>query len=309
MRGKMISVVMSTYHENEKQLRESIESILSQTYNNFEFIILLDDPENLLHKQIIESYSAKDKRIRFVINEKNMGLPRTLNKGLNLAKGQYIARMDADDISLPYRLERQFNYLTLHNYDLIGGITQIIDENGNDIFSIQKVPTDPKKIQKALSYGQCIAHPTWFGRREVFDQLQGYRLVPLCEDYDFTLRAKLKGYQISNLDEVVLKYRMTSNSISRTNLYEQYLYMKYISNKYSKGEIVQINDAQNYVKKNNMNRKANKYLRANVLFNDTLKHLEKKEWMSFVTCGFRLLFTSNAYLDKIRRFLMLSLNS
>ena len=305
----MISIIMSTYKEEENLLRESIESILNQTYKDFEFIIILDFPENNLHKKIIEEYSKIDNRIRFFVNEKNLGLTGSLNRGLSLAKGEYIARMDADDISLPYRLERQLEYIKKNQYDLIGGITQMIDEDGNSIYSIQKVPTDFNKIKKALRYGQCIAHPTWLGRKEVFDYLNGYRNIPLCEDFDFTLRVVLNGFKISNLNETVLKYRMTKNSISRNNLYDQYLYMKYITNEYSNGNIASVENAKEYVK-NHLNKKnAEKYLEANVIFNRMLQEMTDKKIIGFTIDGFKLLFTSKYYLDKIYRFAMLSLNS
>ena len=305
----MISIIMSTYKEEENLLRESIESILNQTYKDFEFIIILDHPENDLHKRIIEKYSKIDNRIRFFVNEKNIGLTGSLNRGLSLAKGEYIARMDADDISLPYRLERQLEYIKKNQYDLIGGITQMIDEDGNSIYSIQKVPTDFNKIKKALRYGQCIAHPTWLGRKEVFDYLNGYRNIPFCEDFDFTLRVVLNGFKISNLNETVLKYRMTKNSISRNNLYDHYLYMKYITNEYSNGNIASVENAKEYVK-NHLNKKnAEKYLEANVIFNRMLQEMTDKKIIGFTIDGFKLLFTSKYYLDKIYRFAMLSLNS
>ena len=305
----MISIIMSTYKEEETLLRESIESILNQTFKDFEFIIILDYPDNNLHKKIIEEYSKIDNRIRFFVNEKNLGLTGSLNRGLSLAKGEYIARMDADDISLPYRLERQLEYIKKNQYDLIGGITQMIDEDGNSIYSIQKVPTDFNKIKKALRYGQCIAHPTWLGRKEVFDYLNGYRNIPFCEDFDFTLRVVLNGFKISNLNETVLKYRMTKNSISRNNLYDQYLYMKYITNEYSNGNIASVENAKEYVK-NHLNKKnAEKYLEANVIFNRMLQEMTDKKIIGFTIDGFKLLFTSKYYLDKIYRFAMLSLNS
>ena len=305
----MISIIMSTYKEEETLLRESIESILNQTFKDFEFIIILDYPDNNLHKKIIEEYSKIDNRIRFFVNENNLGLTGSLNRGLSLAKGEYIGRMDADDISLPYRLERQLEYIKKNQYDLIGGITQMIDEEGNSIFSIQKVPTDFNKIKKALRYGQCIAHPTWLGRKEVFDYLNGYRNIPFCEDFDFTLRVVLNGFKISNLNETVLKYRMTKNSISRNNLYDQYLYMKYITNEYSNGNIASVENAKEYVK-NHLNKKnAEKYLEANVIFNRMLQEMTDKKIIGFTIDGFKLLFTSKYYLDKIYRFAMLSLNS
>ena len=305
----MISVIMSTYKEDEKLLRESIESILNQTYKDFEYIIILDYPDNDVHKSVIEEYALKDDRIHFYINEKNMGLTDSLNRGLSLCHGEYIARMDADDISLPDRLERQMKYLEKNRYDLIGGITEMINENGSLLYSIKSVPTDPKKINKALRYSQCIAHPTWLGRKEVFEKNAGYRHMPLCEDYDFTLRAVLNGFVISNLNEAVLKYRMTSNSISRSNLFEQYLYMSYITNEYKNNRIASVDKAYAYVQQHLNEKDSDKYLKANVIFNRMLQEMSDKQFLSFIKDGFCLLFSSKYYLNKIYRFMMLSLNS
>lgn len=305
----MISVIMSTYKEDERLLRESIESILNQTYRDFEYIIILDYPDNDVHKSVIEEYALKDDRIHFYINEKNMGLTDSLNRGLSLCHGEYIARMDADDISLPDRLERQMKYLEKNHYDLIGGITEMINENGSLLYSIKSVPTDPKKINKALRYSQCIAHPTWLGRKEVFEKNAGYRHMPLCEDYDFTLRAVLNGFVISNLNEAVLKYRMTSNSISRSNLFEQYLYMAYITNEYKNNRIASVDKAYAYVQQHLNETDSDKYLKANVIFNRMLQEMSDKQFLSFIKDGFCLLFSSKYYLNKIYRFMMLSLNS
>ena len=305
----MISVIMSTYKEDERLLRESIESILNQTYKDFEYIIILDYPDNDVHKSVIEEYALKDDRIHFYINEKNMGLTDSLNRGLSLCHGEYIARMDADDISLPDRLERQMKYLEKNHYDLIGGITEMINENGSLLYSIKSVPTDPKKINKALRYSQCIAHPTWLGKKEVFEKNTGYRHMPLCEDYDFTLRAVLNGFVISNLNEPVLKYRMTSNSISRSNLFEQYLYMSYITNEYKNKRVASVDKAYAYVQQHLNEKDSTKYLKANVIFNRMLQEMSDKQFLSFIKDGFCLLFSSKYYLNKIFRFIMLSICS
>ena len=305
----MITVIMSTYKEDERLLRESIESILNQTYRDFEYIIILDYPDNDVHKSVIEEYAIKDDRIHFYINEKNMGLTDSLNRGLSLCHGEYIARMDADDISLPDRLERQMKYLEKNHYDLIGGITEMINENGSLLYSIKSVPTDPKKINKALRYSQCIAHPTWLGKKEVFEKNAGYRHMPLCEDYDFTLRAVLNGFVISNLNEPVLKYRMTSNSISRSNLFEQYLYMSYITNEYKNKRVASVDKAYAYVQQHLNDSDTEKYLKANVIFNRMLQEMSDKQILSFIKDGFCLLFSSKYYLNKIFRFIMLSICS
>lgn len=305
----MISVIMSTYKENESQLRQSIESILNQTYQDFEFIIILDNSENNMHRGVIHEYAAKDPRIRFLVNEGNHGRTLALNRGLALAKGEYIAIMDADDISLPHRFEIELSYIEKSGYDLIGGITEIIDENGNDVYGIKKIPSDYEKIKKCLQYGQVIAHPTWLGKKSVFIGVQGYRDIPLCEDYDFTLRAVLKGYKISNVNEPVLKYRMTSASVSRSNLYEQYLYLCFITDAYKQGKVANIADAMEYVQSHNDINVAKKYSESNVLFNQMLKEMRTKQFIPFMGHGFQLLFHSRPFLDRIRRFALLSMNS
>lgn len=304
-----VSVLMATYKEEEVFLRQAIESVLDQTFRDFELIIVLDNPENELHKKIICEYAAKDSRIRFLINEKNMGLPRSLNRGLKEAQGEFIARMDADDISYPYRFEKQMQYLKDNHYDLIGGLPVMIDKNGKVIYSIGKVPSDSRKIRKALQFGQVIAHPTWMGRRAVFTDLEGYRPIPLCEDYDFTLRASLKGYTISNLMEPVLRYRVTQNSLSRSSLYKQYLYMRFLTDAYKKGKAADMQEADRYVEVHNDPVSAGRYLKANGIFNDMLTDLTEKKYLPFIGKGFRLLFTSGQYLDKIYRFVRLHMYS
>ncbi len=104
--AEKISVIMSVYKEPEEQLRSSIESILKQTYSNFEFIIILDNPEEKWREDLINSYH--DNRIKFYVNEKNFGLTNSLNKALTYATGDYVARMDADDISMPDRLQNKW---------------------------------------------------------------------------------------------------------------------------------------------------------------------------------------------------------
>ena len=297
------SVIMATYKESIECLKQSIESIINQTYNDFEFIIILDNPDNKEHIAFINDYVCKDERIKFYINDKNMGLTNTLNRGLKLAEGKYVCRMDADDISELYRMEHQKKYLEENDFDLIGGISQMIDEDGNTIYSIKKVPTNFKKIKKCIKYNQVIS------KKEVFDKLNGYRNMPLCEDYDFTLRAILQGFKISNVNECVLKYRMTKDSISRSNLFEQYLFARYITKQYSEGKVSEVEEAKAYVKKNLSDKNAKRYLKGNERFNNALNNLEEKQYIQFIANGIALLFTSKYYLDKIFRFVMVYLNS
>ena len=106
-----ISVLMSVYNEPIDWMRQAIESILNQTYKDFEFIIVNDNPEREENQFVLNEYRNKDSRIIILCNEHNIGLTKSLNKGLTVANGEYIARMDADDIALPKRFEKQALYL------------------------------------------------------------------------------------------------------------------------------------------------------------------------------------------------------
>lgn len=305
----MISVIMATYREEEYMLRAAIESVLKQSLSDFEFIIVLDDPDCKEHRDIIEEYASGDWRIHYFVNEENMGLTASLNKALSMAKGDYVARMDADDIALPDRFQKEYDYLTQNDYDLVGGITEVIDEDGKPIYAVRKVPTDVEKIRDCLQYSQVIAHPTWFGRIEVFDDLGGYREIPLCEDTDFTLRAALKGYLISNVNEPVLQYRLTSQSVSRANLYEQFLYLKYITKQYSIEQVADIEKAKDYVQSHWTQKEADRFLRSNMIFNRMLRYREHRQYGKFIVNGFRLLAGSKPFLQKIYRFIRLDMSS
>ena len=121
-----ISVIMSVYKESPQILEQAIESILNQTFRTFEFIIILDNPSNFEAEKIIRKFSNQDNRIIYVKNEMNMGLSKSLNKAILISKYEYIARMDADDISLPTRLEDQLLYMKKNNLDLVGGYIEQI---------------------------------------------------------------------------------------------------------------------------------------------------------------------------------------
>ena len=217
-----VTVLMSAYNEAPAILREAVLSILKQTYEDFEFIIVNDNPENGELAEALLSLSVEDPRIAIVQNEKNLGLALSLNEGINAAHGKYICRMDADDISEPNRIERQLAYLKDNELDLVGSAMTVIDESGNPQYSVDSLPQSPTAVAKALRFNNCVPHPTWLGSRNLFSQL--YRVIPLCEDYDFLIRSVLQGRRIGNVPERLVRYRMSQGSISRSHLFEQYLY-------------------------------------------------------------------------------------
>jgi glycosyltransferase involved in cell wall biosynthesis len=204
-----ISILMAVFN-CAATLKESIDSILFQTFKDFEFIIINDGSTDDTHR-IIEGY--QDRRIRLINNKKNLGLIKSLNIGLQEAKGEYIARMDGDDISLPERLSIQFNYLEKNkNVFLVGSSALIIDENGRAIKKA-KIVTG-RDLSTILPKGNSLIHPSIMFRNipNLF-----YREKMLhCEDYDFYLRLITEGRTLKNLNDPLIKYRISPNSISRT---------------------------------------------------------------------------------------------
>lgn len=246
MKNELISVVMSTYNETRDYLVSSIESIVHQTYHPIEFIIVNDNPNRRELDELLSQYSLKYGFIKYIKNPKNMGLTASLNRGISQASGEYIARMDADDISLPMRLEKQYKFAKAHKYDLCGTWIQKIDEQGNIIDAL-RLPTDDSTIKKYLRWGDCLPHPTWLFNVDVFDKLGGYRDIKGAEDYDFILRAALYGFKIGNVDEMLLLYRIRSDSISESNNEEQQLMSNYLAKFYALKITPNLNDVYEYV--------------------------------------------------------------
>jgi len=210
-----ITVIMSVFREPEFWLQQAIDSILSQTYTNFEFIIVLDDPENEEAKSVLESYAKKDQRILLLINEKNRGLIFSLNRALQYAKGHYIARMDADDISHVDRLKKQKIYIEGQNLDLIGSNINLFREDGK-VFATTDKLLYHNSIKKLLCIGTTnIAHPTFFVKKTVYDQLGGYGSAEHVEDKEFLAKAICKGFKVGNMQEALLDYRYNDQSITK----------------------------------------------------------------------------------------------
>ena len=212
------SVIMSVYN-GEKYLREAIECILNQTFTDFEFIIVNDgSTDNSL--EIILSYS--DERIKIINNEKNIGLTKSLNKALKQARGEYIARQDADDISLPNRFEEQIMYLEKHpEVVLLGTNAYRIDENGK---IIEKKVALAKPSLKDLFKENQFNHGSVMFKKEVIDKIGVYNeLFTYSQDYELWLRIA-KRCKVRNLTQRLYKLRSHSENIRFMNIEEATLY-------------------------------------------------------------------------------------
>jgi glycosyltransferase involved in cell wall biosynthesis len=204
-----ISVVMPVYNAMP-YLNEGVKSILGQTFRDFEFIIINDGSTDATNA-ILERYAELDTRIR-LYSQENQGLISALNRGCRLARGRYIARMDADDISFPRRLEKQLEYLEGDTQiGIVGTWIYNVDKNGV-VRGTWCPPTNPKMLKWANFFGVCVSHSTVLMRREVMEKLGFYRPDAVhAEDVDLWLRAS-SITEFGNVPEILNKYRVWHGS-------------------------------------------------------------------------------------------------
>ncbi len=214
-----VSVIMAVYN-GEKYLREAIESILSQTFKDFEFIIV-DDGSTDRTPDILKEYEKKDDRVKIITNSKNIGLTKSLNKAIKIAKGEYIARQDADDISLPERLEKQVEFMDKNrDIGLVGAFYYEIGENGS-IVSKKILPTKDTYLKKILIKYNPFFHSSIIIRRKVFSKVGLYdEKFKKAQDYELWFRVA-RFYKLTNIPKFLIKRRYTKEMISQKNESEQ----------------------------------------------------------------------------------------
>ena len=293
---------MSTYNEKKEWLIKSIDSILNQTYTNFEFIIIIDNPLSKEIISLIDSYKVKDERIRYFVNKKNEGLVYSLNIALSVSRGNYIARMDADDISNQRRLQIQLDYMIKYNIDIVG--SNIIYFNENDNIKQSTLLLEDNDIKDNMKYWSQLAHPTWFIRKEVYDKLNGYRDIKYCEDYDFLLRAMKNNYTLANIEQPLLKYRINIKGISRSNLLEQRLISQILSNNFDRINTLTMDEIQLCLDRYKItNRKKSNYEKANSIYQNycTEQQFIKKYYYLFKSFICSYTHFKLEYLPQIKR--------
>lgn len=212
-----ISVIMPVYN-GEKYLREAIDSILNQTFTDFEFIIINDCSTDST-EDIIKSYD--DSRIVYIKNEKNLGVAGTLNKGLDVAKGEYVARMDADDISLPARFEKQVSFMDKNsNIGVCGSQILIFEDNEPEkIFAFSEKDA---ALRVDMLFNCAFAHPSVIIRKSILDNHNiCYNLeYEKAEDYRMWYDI-MRVSKSHNIQEPLLKYRHHQSQVTKTNKTEQ----------------------------------------------------------------------------------------
>jgi glycosyltransferase involved in cell wall biosynthesis len=218
-----VSVVMPVYN-GERYLDAAVECILQQSFTNFEFLII-DDGSTDGTGDLLRKWEMRDKRIR-LLSGSHHGISAALNRGLAAARSPIIARMDADDVSLPNRLERQVSFLKDHPaIAVVGSGVRFINTKGEPRSIANKYPRTPEDAVASLSCGNTpVAHPAVAMRRDAVLSVGGYRsLFDYAEDFDLWVRLMEHKHQIANLPEVLLDLRIHDQKTSGTRRWEQAL--------------------------------------------------------------------------------------
>lgn len=294
-----VSIIMSCYNEPISYIQKSVNSILKQSYRNIEFIIIIDNPNRLDIVNYLKKIAKQDKRVLFCINKDNMGLTESLNKAIEKTTGKYIARMDADDISMPERIEIQLRYLKDKKLNLIGCRTVNIDSSDTVIGNKENYyPSSPQIIKKYLKYNSPLAHPTWFGDAAIFKEYKYIDYIA-CEDYELLTRLSLDGKKLGNVDKVLLKYRSNDNGISSNKLATQKTSLHYVSSEYKKESKSNYEEYKKYIKSKDgkiYNIKVKKYY-------DIVKNIKNKlhsrHYFSAIAKSFELIKIRKIAIEKI----------
>ncbi len=209
MANPKISVIMPAY-KAEKYIGEAIESILNQTFKDFELIIINDaSPDKTL--DIINSYTRNDPRIKVFSNEQNLYIAATRNRGIELAQGKYIVWQDADDIAYPERLAKLYNFMESNpEVGICGSFLEIFDEKNNR--HVREYKTTDRDLRSSIFRYSPVSQPSAIIRKECFNKVGLYNLdMPPAEDIEMSFRIG-ELYEFANLPEPLIKYRLHSNS-------------------------------------------------------------------------------------------------
>jgi glycosyltransferase involved in cell wall biosynthesis len=216
----LISVVLPCF-DAERFLPTALDSILEQTHLDLE-VIAVDDGSHDSTREILSAYARRDRRVRVLVNENNLGLIRTLNRGVAEARGSFIARMDADDVAAPVRLERQIQFLAERpDLAVVGAGAHLIDEEGRVLSRLPVRCRGPVGAGFLALFATPIVHPTMMARADVLKRYP-YRLADEClhvEDYELFTRMIAEGVGLGNVDESLHRLRIRVSSVSRR--YEQ----------------------------------------------------------------------------------------
>ena len=212
MTSPRVSVIVPCFNR-EAYIGEAVKSILAQNLGDLE-ILVVDDGSTDASTDVVDSFD--DPRVRLVRNERNLGIPATRNRGLDLARGDYIATLDSDELAEPGRLERQVAFLDARaDIALVGSWAREVTEAGAATGKIKRRPTDPDEIDLWLLFRCAVLQYTMTGRAEVLRDYRYNEDLEVCEDHDLLLRLSADGHRLANLPEALVSHRVHDSQVTR----------------------------------------------------------------------------------------------
>ena len=205
--------VLTPVYNRERYVAAAIESILAQSFTDFE-LLLIDDGSTDGSVEIMRTYTT-DSRVRLVCNGDNLGEPKTRNRGIDLARGEYIAMLDSDDWAYPARLEKQVAYLDRHrDVAVVGAWVTEMDEKGRSLRRVKILPVLPGELQSRLLFRSCHHHSSIMARTAVMQEYRYCEQYAVCEDFDLFVRIARK-HKLGNLPKILVCRRAHSGGITR----------------------------------------------------------------------------------------------
>ncbi len=229
----LVSVVLPIFNEEISWVRIALESILNQSHTNIEVIAALDNPARNDILILLNEIREKDNRIKILRNEQNLGLVANLNKALSICTGSYIARMDADDISTPVRLEVQLKYILDHKLDLVGSSINLVAQDGSFIKYKHKQERHEAIVDLLKNGIMGIVHPTFLFNQNLLSKMNGYEFCQHAEDMEFLARAISHGFKVGNVQAPLLSVRHHPRSITKSNTSNMIRNAKSVQNAFS----------------------------------------------------------------------------
>lgn len=291
--SELVSIIIAAYNEDEQHFKEALESLMQQSYQIIEIIIVLDKPDNVNLRKVILEYASTDNRIKTIFNEENIGLANSLNKAMNIAKGDLIARMDSDDISLPNRISNQKKFFDENpDYDIVATNRYILAKDKN-IEPDKLISTNNYSVfLRSLKYGCVITHPSVMFRKKLIQEIKGYNDLRSAQDYDLWIRAIRNGAKIKLLEDRLIVYRVHEKSIS-SNVGKQFLYSELVRYTNKRNiEISGVNIKKMEEKFGITNQKMIEEINKNYdLFIKTIKFINNKKFNRAFSCILKMTFS------------------
>lgn len=308
MNNILISILIPVYNV-EKYVEKAVLSICNQTHHNLQ-VIVVDDCSTDNTYNIVENIAKQDSRILLLKNEVNSKIVKTLNLGLQYVKGDYIARMDGDDICSPEKLEKQLDFLIKNpDYSLVGSHVYTINESDKVIGKLE-LPVDYLKIKKNIIYSSPVLH-IWLAKADVYHKLNGYREIPGAEDYDFLLRMCSEGLKFTNINSFEYSVRIRDGNTTSTIGFNQRLMSNYVLELYSMRQKLNYDNfsrenVQNYIEnyskfKKNFD-KSNDYLRTAFKYKIEKRFIKMSFFvlLTMITSRFQLQYLLKRIVFKIK---------